>query len=145
MLTYSYMFLSNSVEFSVILQCTMTQYHICCMFSRLSCEFTPWEPEPEKDLLPHQASAPQMICSPLRVLNTALTDETPSREDRAMQNYCEASGTFIFSVLCHARCIVTTASLSPICPSWLSDLCMYTYTKFFSSAFTYPTIHVVLG
>lgn len=59
MFTYSYMFLSNSVEFSVILQCTMTQYHICCVFSRLSCEFRPWEPEPEKDLLPHKLLLPR--------------------------------------------------------------------------------------
>lgn len=140
---YTYMFLSNSVEFSVILQCTMTQYHICCMLSRLSCEFRPWEPETKKDLLPHQASAAQMICSPGYCIWP-----WPMRPHQQRTQQCKIIVRLLqpsSSLFCATQGVVSSQPLSPICPSWPSDLRMYTYTIFFSPAFTYPAMHVVPG
>lgn len=130
-------FVSNSVEFSVILQW-------------LSIIFVACSPDSAVNLGLGNQRLKGIYCYTRLLLPRwfapllSLTDETPSIKDTEMQNYREVSATFIFS-LCHTKCAVTTASFPPICPSWLSDLCTYRYTKFFSSVSTYPARHVVLG
>lgn len=140
---YSYMFLSNSAEFSVILQCTMTQYHICCMFSRLSCEFRSWEPETEriychsKLLLPWWFASQGIAYGPER-RDTSVQQRT--QQYKIIARPLELSS----SLFCVTQSVMSPQPFLPICPSWHSDLCMYTYAKFFPSAFTYPAMHVVL-
>lgn len=131
MFKYSYILLSNSVEFSVILQCTMTQYHICRMFSRPSYEYRPWEPETGKDLLPHQVPAPQVFCSPLRYCIWPW--QTRPHQERTQQckiivRPLEPSS----SLLCVMQSVVSPQPLSHLFVAhlWDSDLCMHKKSSF---------------